>query len=492
MSISNTLDRARSSIRPRAPTVAKNAPWGIYRAGYGDVIAWAGPYRVRRDAVRAAIGAAYPWSQPHKDAEKRLELAGWIVRRASWQQRESWRFRFDGRGYVPPVWSNETFWMNRGPAALVEHYAHAAKKDPGSIAFTESPEKGMRDVQTVIKAGRYLKRFFGDVLTAKQIAFYAEWQRAGSRPPSDLTKTLKLEFATTPDEIVAAYADGPGSCMKGYEAVQVYGAGDLAVACLVRPRPHAGEPRVLARALVWPAKKVVGRIYPNEGDATGFSSHAEAEDVRNGLLNRLLADGYRSTYSEGWDLFDGAKLLAIHLGSRDYVMPYIDGTSISFHGDHFTMQEDGELCAESTCGTLDFDDGNAECHSCGEYFDRDDSFTVYTLVTNDGIASGNETYCPSCADNEAFYCDANCVYVANDVAEPVEMVSGGHGLWNSAYLIARGGFVCAYDGLGRLSGESEVYPGFAAEHDDNSDAHPELQPELPLSASDAETPREAA
>lgn len=494
MPIHSTLDRAGPSIRPPKPTVAKNAPWAIYRDSCGDS-PWEGPFRLRRDAVRAAVNYAFPWGNyvPTPAILKRINRKGWHVRRVSWQQREEWRFQWGASNYRHPVWTKESFWRNRS-AALIQHYAHAAKKDPSSIAFTESDDKGMRDVQTVMKAGRYLKRFFGDVLTDKQIAFYAEWQRAGNRPPSDFTKTLKLEFATTPEAIVAAYAEGPGSCMRGYEAVQVYGAGDLAIACLVRPGPpRDGERRVLARALVWPAKKVVGRIYPNEGDYSDFSGPEESEDVRNELLNRLLADGYRSTYSEGWDLFDGAKLLAISAGGGEYVMPYIDGTCIDFHGSHFTMSENGDISAESTCGTIEFEDGGCVCGSCGDSFDEEDMTSVYTEVTSEGYPRSALNFCSTCVEDDTFYCSATEHYLTNVAANPVEMASGhGIGQWNDVYLSARDGFVCAHDRLGRLSGESERFPGFAAAYDDDPDVHPEIQPQLQLSAPDAETPREAA
>ena len=70
-----------------------------------------------------------------------------------------------------------------------------------------------------------------------------------------------LLFAETADEIEHVYKTGPYSCMSGREAYQnrAYAGPDLAVAYL------KVDGVIIARTLVWPAKKVHSRLY---GDAT--------------------------------------------------------------------------------------------------------------------------------------------------------------------------------------------------------------------------------
>ena len=50
-------------------------------------------------------------------------------------------------------------WADKLPA-IPDHYAHLSTANPGLIAFTDTPEKAAADIQTPIKPGRYLARFY--------------------------------------------------------------------------------------------------------------------------------------------------------------------------------------------------------------------------------------------------------------------------------------------------------------------------------------------
>jgi hypothetical protein len=88
-----------------------------------------------------------------------------------------------------------------------QRFPHVAKKDPSKIAFTESAEKGMRDIQTVIAPGRYLERFYAEIITAELIRDLAR---------DYVTRLITPEFkiARMSDEIVYVYQHGPDSCMS--------------------------------------------------------------------------------------------------------------------------------------------------------------------------------------------------------------------------------------------------------------------------------------
>src|SRR4051812_29879093 len=91
-----------------------------------------------------------------------------------------WRYRESGRQYARkmPVWINETWFRNdfRDNGATRYHYLHVSANDPKLLAYTADADKGRRNIQTPIKPGKYLAKYFSKVLSAKQIKYYATWQ----------------------------------------------------------------------------------------------------------------------------------------------------------------------------------------------------------------------------------------------------------------------------------------------------------------------------
>jgi len=186
------------------------------------------------------------------------------------------------------------------------------------LAYTPSAEYGERDRTVRTKPGRYLNKFFSDVLTKKQIAYYAEWWVRGQRPKLLDLSCLPVGIAMGPDDIADVYVNGPESCMDGsyfsdpeQHPARIYGAGDLGVAFLRKPSgdhpEFAKAPDYIARALVWPEKKVVGRVYPSDEGNRNSTSAAAAQEVAYHLLAELRKQGYRSVYEHGWVLFEGMR-----------------------------------------------------------------------------------------------------------------------------------------------------------------------------------------
>jgi hypothetical protein len=292
-----------------------------------------------------------------------------------WQGRESRRM-MDGT-YMPLPWRDELWFMAN---ATDDHYAHVSKDRNGMVAYTADAEKGSQDIQTRIKPGRYLKRFFGDVLTDEQI-------RELARTFSGKFEDNVLCLATTPDEIEEVYTTGPRSCMKAQASeyasspihpTRVYGAGDLAIAFMRRAA------QITARSLVWPAKKVHCRIY---GDEDRFRP--------------LLTE---ADYTEKWSGFVGARLLRIaapkHKGYL--VIPCIDAeVGLRDKGDHLLMVgagDGGNLSTRSTGGISGISWPLNTCDACGSGCDEEAA--VY-------IEYREEYWCERCVDNYTFTC-ANC------------------------------------------------------------------------------------
>ncbi len=121
-----------------------------------------------------------------------------------WRERE--RALFADGTYTALPWEDIGFW--RGSTAEAEHYAHVSTADPSKIAYTPSGKHGAADRQVRMKPGKYLNKYFGDVLTAAQIASFAG-------KFAEANEQHELHIAEEPDECARVYIDGPRSCMGG-------------------------------------------------------------------------------------------------------------------------------------------------------------------------------------------------------------------------------------------------------------------------------------
>ena len=286
--------------------------------------------------------------------------------RQTWKNREYERFRDGVYTHVP--WS-ET-WTQ--PAAY-SHFAHVSVKFPGLIAYTPSDEFGAQDRQLRVKPGKYLTEFFPD-MTQADLDVYVGRVKAHDG---------QFQTATSAEDIVSVYRNGPNSCMSHshtsyrsgeHHPVSVYGGSDLAVAYLGNIATD-----VSARCVIWPAKKIYTRVY---GDCQ---------------LGQLLK---QSGYESG--TLDGAKIRAIEVsrGSDRWVMPYVDeAESADLDRDQqwFTLSDDsGDYSVKETDGVSCAGSKNT-CAECGSECDED------------------ETWCSSCNDdrfccehcNEDFFGDSN-------------------------------------------------------------------------------------
>lgn len=368
-----------------------------------------------------------------------------------WQAREARRMK-DGT-YLPLPWAAEPWFQG----SYLLHFAHVSEDRDGMVAYTVDGEKGSQDIQTRVKPGRYLKRFFGDVLTDEQI-------RELARTFSGKFEDNVLCFATTPDEIEEVYTTGPSSCMraraseyasKPIHPTRVYGAGDLAIAFMRRAA------QITARSLVWPAKKVHCRIY---GDEDRFRP--------------LLTE---ADYTEKWSGFVGAKLLRIaaprHKGYL--VLPCIDAeVGLQDKSDHLLMVRAGDGDDLSTLSTngLSGPLHAYTCDACGNGCDEEavafiesraeywcercvDNYT-FTCANCDTITPNNDgvvymhdrtTWCDFCFDDHGVTCDATGDRFDGREVTLIEMANGEY--WSPEYF-AEHGFHCELCNENRRSGET--------------------------------------
>lgn len=479
----------------------------IYKSG-SQAGLWAGgatgatPYSIEREYTRQWLC----WGAQDVMAAWRTYEVGEL----SWRDRERAK-ELDGV-YVAPVWADERFWQQRC-AELVEHYAHVSLDDPGMIAFTASPEHGEADRQTRMRPGKYLKKYFGDVLSARQIDYYAQWFRDGERPLLD-DGEVSLHYAATPEEIARVYIDGPSSCMgRGAfddnvttHPTRVYGAGDLQIAYL----RQGGDGRIVARALCWPEREVFGRIYPNldAWERDGFDSYDDAKAAQDTLHMRLKALGWEPIHVKPAG-FDGARILKIPASDYcdDYVMPYLDHGGFNDLGDVFEMHRHGDYSADSTSGRIALEsEPYAHCEQCGDAIaDEDDAWSLATAfrlgtgwrgarhlfvsstmtvceycyqhhgITCEGteerfnsdhvecVETYDATYCAQYFELAGgYYCERDEIYILDDANPPIELTGEGYPETWSTEAFRRYGFRSWASGLNyKRESESGTLPGVA-------------------------------
>lgn len=305
-----------------------------------------------------------------------------------WKTRE--RERFVNGQYERIPWHLEAWSL----ASLLDeghetafHFPHMSKDKTGMIAYTESAEKGRGDIQKRMRPGKYLTKYFYYGLTARTIRYWAGKVSLLSG------ESQEYQIAMTPDEIENVYLNGPSSCMShgpdyfcsGEHPVRMYGAGDLGVAYITR------EDSIAARVIVWPDKKIWGRVY---GDGGVYQDQ---------LKELLKADGYEGDrYSSKWT---GARFLRVEDGGG-FIMPYLDmgGNCLTDDGDYLRISPCGEIDGQSETGVTGPRD---TCYSCNEGFDSE----------VDGGTIGDYSYCQSCYGEYAAYCeDCDCtVHIENSV-----------------------------------------------------------------------------
>jgi hypothetical protein len=307
------------------------------------------PFTTGREAndLRATMASFYPHITYRVSRKAPSEAEA-----ANWQAREE--ARFASGEYQPVPWAM-AMWR-----AHPTHYVHVSKKDLGKIAFTETSEKGAADRQTVMSPGRYLTRFYADVLTPAKIGTWAARVSLDDGSGDD-----GIRFATTADEMETAYTSASlGSCMsygashfEGHcHPVRVYAAGDLAVATLER------DGVTVARCLAWPEKKTYGpRVY---GDAVRFEA-------------AMAARGYTEATPYGARI---AKLEDDN--GRGFIMPYLDGgLRLADKDGGFAIYQSGTglyhngVDTQNTEGVTEEEpeDERSSCDNCGARMDDDDA-----------------------------------------------------------------------------------------------------------------------
>ena len=282
------------------------------------------------------------------------------------------------------VWSCE-HWANPYNSPLCRlHMVHVSEDDKTQVAFTQDEGKLLRNIQTRMKPGRYLMKYFGPesdnpVLSEAECKMWADRQLAAVEP-------VELHFAknTQPNVWEWVYENSPNSCMRynrnsryldyGLDGVNhpvrayAHPDNDLALAYIMRPgfvEDHGVYAQtdsyvVAARTIVNLKRKSWLRIY------------AEDDRERSKLTSLLKAEGYSECCGTLSD-----QVLQLMMVDDRYLCPYIDGENDRVEIDHTTYTLTVGKVGIDACrsmGVLDPDEITDQvcCPRCGGHCDEDD------------------------------------------------------------------------------------------------------------------------
>jgi len=272
--------------------------------------------------------------------------------------------------------------LNWNLPAIPDHFAHRDPEYKDYIRFIETEADGKIGRWMRWRPETYLGQFYREMSHYERSKVIHQFHNPNG--------PAEVKFAWTAAEMKRVYYNGPESCMSkpasayasGDHPVTVYAAGDLAIAYI---EDEDGE--ITHRALVWPAKKIYGRIYgwPEEDlaialDALGYRwSNMGFNGAR---LLRIEEEGYYEDEDGDEHFLEGFRL------------PYLDVVyRVRDNGDYLIMDSDGNIDGQSTIGLTDgryHHYYHIDCSCCGKKtydykIDRDDKRICVECSIKKGI-----------------------------------------------------------------------------------------------------------
>jgi hypothetical protein len=261
----------------------------------------------------------------------------------TWLTREA--ERITSGEYIPTPWVNEP-WAAQGEEST--RFTHLSLKAPGEVAYTKNADEGTRDIQRRVKAGKYLKRFFGDILTAPQIAEWANRAAIHAKltPTTDdppiPSSAFPFEILTSSEAIVEAYQKGPYSCVSwangGYlgevHPASIYGLpGEIA--CAVA---RAAGGKITGRVLCCPRLKTYGGGAYGNTDAV--IAYLKKENYKSG---NFIGAELRAIWSPKHSQFIGPPIDNHAYGEKVFVDGQVTALRFITSPDYMKLKETQRL-----------------------------------------------------------------------------------------------------------------------------------------------------
>lgn len=284
--------------------------------------------------------------------------------------------RISNTTWQVPGYTSFTHLPGLGCKELLLHVPHVAEGSKLQVAYTQSWEKKVRDIQTVTKPGRYYAKF-----TTEDIANELAQQHNGMYGE----KKLFFKESDDPEGWMFVYRHGPNSCMSS--------------------EPWKIEPYALAGN----GLRLAYLTRDNNPDSSSINARCIVRDDHDKGYVRIYGDAHtmmpllqEAGYGDCINLH-GIKIAKIdHPGRSGWVFPYIDqgndgSQCVDIMRDHLLICEDGDITCTNTDGTgdgcnSDEDEGNTwYCETCDDSYDEGDESPTYV--------SGHGSVCEYCLDN---------------------------------------------------------------------------------------------
>lgn len=337
-----------------------------------------------REAVEAWVQAQQPqWSVRscyyRFDLDPDDEYNWWVLREYMREQRRQ-----------VPIWVSQVLDPNN------LYFVHCSRQDPLQIAFTPSPDDGVRDRQVVTTPGRFLTKY-APKLNEKQIRQYADMHRAQHSPPT-------VWFCFDADMFEHIYRHGPSSCMgnkdlwpKGKHPARAYDGPDVVMAFLMDTDELMINSRITARCLINLAGAgfTFSRIYGDEQlmrsrlQAFGFD---HVWGIPNARLQRIKSDQTASAlllpYIDGAPgAVVGKEWIEVRAATSDDIRANAQSVGAQNTAGYVQVHiptEDGQFCCPSCDDNFDDAQGTRTFHNqlvCGDCLEE---FWYEVIVNADG------------------------------------------------------------------------------------------------------------
>lgn len=319
--------------------------WVIGGGGF-DIVAWRLPDAVEyEEPIEATQGRVFNTNTFREYFSPKPQYT--VREHKTWKDREMdllYLRPVKHSGYTPISKPVMQLMEKYGFKPPVLHYLHQGIHDKSMVSFTEDEKRGEANRQTVLKIGKYLKKY--SEMTDPQIASISNLYRI------EVLGNVDIRFARTREDIASVYVNGPSSCMShsesGYDTdgihpSEVYATPDISVAYIVRDNG-----RITARAVCNEIRKYYSRIY---GDEQSLKPVLEALGYTKGDLN-------------------GCSLLRLTNDNGNIIAPFLDGEQgIIDKGNMLEIADDYDYIAGNTNGLLE---AGARCDECGAFHHEDD------------------------------------------------------------------------------------------------------------------------
>ena len=272
--------------------------------------------------------------------------------------------RFNHHPALTPLFNNYALsqYITDWREMLLE-WPHESKEQPGMVAYTQSEDKGVRNLQTRTSLTKYIKRHCPTMPDHVLRDFCVLYD----------TTAGNIEVVHDLNKIIEAVQQGPSSCMQDDSWNETDEAGNYTDHPYRVYDPKYGWHMAIRKV----GETIMGRcLCLTDGDNKLFVRSYRKTDGNSPTDTALEAWLANAGYSKECEWPTGTKLAYVANQYGETLMPYIDGDTkrIAERDGYFMITPRGECCADNTDGL--FQQSGYQCPDCDDYVDEDDTYST--------------------------------------------------------------------------------------------------------------------